>query len=534
VITGTVNAETINGKAGNDTLNGEDGNHTMHGELGDDRLNGGDGPDQLLGENGTDRLNGGAGNDLLDGGGGGTSDLDPHTTTDFYYLTTNWGSDVVTDADGTDYISPVPDGATAAAMPNLTVNLVSGTGPEVTDDNGNTVNWNDNVIEGVTTGARDDVISQIPKVGNSMNGGAGNDTYTGSTTEPSGPDSTNDASGTADVLDLSSRSLADARWTTPFATSNSGILRIDFHGGFVLCEEEVCDFIDMYYYFDNTSPDVCARGGGPGVIETIKFADASIVDFAQIQSLAAPHDRTDNDRDGNTDGFNETCPAPTVNRTSPLNNATGIASTANVSATFSEDMDRNTLTTSTFTLTKQGSTSSLAATVSYDSASKTATLDPVSDLEANTTYTARVKGGSSGAKDLGGNALAQDYSWTFTTAAPPSDTTAPKVGPVSPANSATGVARNTDVAATFSEKMDPASINATTFKLFKCSSTTSTTCTTRITNVAVSLSADGLRATLNPYGTSSTLLASRSKYKAVVTIGAKDLAGNPLDQNATT
>jgi Big-like domain-containing protein/WD40 repeat protein len=196
---------------------------------------------------------------------------------------------------------------------------------------------------------------------------------------------------------------------------------------------------------------------------------------------------------------------PMVNSTSPDNNTTGIASTANVSATFSEDMDRNTLTTSTFTLTKQGSTSTLAATLIYDSASKKATLDPASDLEANTTYTARVKGGSSGAKDLAGNALEQDYSWTFTTPTPPPDTTAPKVGPVSPANSATGVARSTDVAATFSENMDPTSINATTFKLFKCSSTTSTTCTTtQITNVTVSLSADGLRATLNPYGTSST------------------------------
>ena len=94
-----------------------------------------------------------------------------------------------------------------------------------------------------------------------------------------------------------------------------------------------------------------------------------------------------------------------------------------MSATFSEDMDRSTLTTTTFTLTKQGSTSPLAATVSYDSASKKATLDPTSDLEANTSYTARVTGGSSGAKDLAGNALEQDYSWTFGTAA---DTTAPE------------------------------------------------------------------------------------------------------------
>jgi hypothetical protein len=40
-----------------------------------------------------------------------------------------------------------------------------------------------------------------------------------------------------------------------------------------------------------------------------------------------------------------------------------------------------------------------------------------------------------------------------------------------------------------------------------------------------------MRATLNPYDTSSTLLAPRTKYKAVVTTGAEDLGGNALDQN---
>jgi hypothetical protein len=82
--------------------------------------------------------------------------------------------------------------------------------------------------------------------------------------------------------------------------------------------------------------------------------------------------------------------------------------------------------------------------------------------------------------------------------------------------------------------MDPASITKATFKLFNCPSTTSTNCTTQITNVTLSKSTDGLRATLNPFGTSSKLLAPRTKYKAVVTTGAKDLAGNALDQNATT
>jgi alpha-galactosidase len=78
-------------------------------------------------------------------------------------------------------------------------------------------------------------------------------------------------------------------------------------------------------------------------------------------------------------------------------------------------MDPSTLTTSTFTLIKQGTSTPLAASVSYDGASRTATLDPTSALEASTTYTATVKGGASGAKDVAGNALASDVSWSFQT-----------------------------------------------------------------------------------------------------------------------
>jgi hypothetical protein len=48
--------------------------------------------------------------------------------------------------------------------------------------------------------------------------------------------------------------------------------------------------------------------------------------------------------------------------------------------------------------------------------------------------------------------------------------------------------------------------------------------------VVVSLSSDGLKAKLDPFGTKTALLASNTKYKAVVTTGAKDLAGIALAQ----
>jgi hypothetical protein len=84
-------------------------------------------------------------------------------------------------------------------------------------------------------------------------------------------------------------------------------------------------------------------------------------------------------------------------------------------------MDPATLTTGTFTLVQQGQSTPLPASVSY--ASQVATLNPNADLTAGTTYTATVKGGSSGAKDVAGNPLASDVSWSFTTASAGGSTT---------------------------------------------------------------------------------------------------------------
>ncbi|MCO4238409.1 Ig-like domain-containing protein [Pseudarthrobacter sp. MDT3-28] len=106
--------------------------------------------------------------------------------------------------------------------------------------------------------------------------------------------------------------------------------------------------------------------------------------------------------------------APTVTGTSPTDGATGVAAAANVTGSFSEAMDASTVTSNTFTL-KTGTTT-VPAAVTYSSAGNVATLNPTADLTANTTYTATIKGGSSGVKDVAGNALATDKTWTFTTA----------------------------------------------------------------------------------------------------------------------
>jgi Bacterial Ig-like domain/Domain of unknown function (DUF4976) len=114
---------------------------------------------------------------------------------------------------------------------------------------------------------------------------------------------------------------------------------------------------------------------------------------------------------------------------------------------------------------------------------------------------------------------------------PPPPETSPSVTSTVPKAGATGVAPSSNLTATFSEKMDPASITTSTFKLFKVNPDGTQT---QITNVTVALSTDGLVATLNPFGSSTTMhLASGTKYKGVITTGARDVAGNPLDQIPT-
>ena len=109
--------------------------------------------------------------------------------------------------------------------------------------------------------------------------------------------------------------------------------------------------------------------------------------------------------------------APTVGNVTPQSGASGIAVSSNATATFSEAMDASTITGTTFTLKKQSATSPVAADrVNYDPTAKKATLYPNADLEAGATYTATVKGGVNGVKDAAGNPLAQDKTWSFTTA----------------------------------------------------------------------------------------------------------------------
>jgi hypothetical protein len=93
----------------------------------------------------------------------------------------------------------------------------------------------------------------------------------------------------------------------------------------------------------------------------------------------------------------------------------------------------------------------------------------------------------------------------------------PTMNSTDPLNNVTGVSRNKEVAFTFSEAMDPLTINETTFTLKQGS-----------TNVPGTVTYSGTTATLVP----TNSLAAGTTYTATMTTGAKSIAGNSLASNS--
>ncbi len=121
---------------------------------------------------------------------------------------------------------------------------------------------------------------------------------------------------------------------------------------------------------------------------------------------------------------------PTVTGVTPSAGSTGVAPGTTVAAVFNEPLDAGTVDGTTFLL-RAGASPPVAATVTYNAATRTALLDPTAPLAGSTTYTATLEGGAADprVKDVAGNALEEDFTWTFTTgsAGPP-----PTQGPGGP------------------------------------------------------------------------------------------------------
>jgi hypothetical protein len=128
--------------------------------------------------------------------------------------------------------------------------------------------------------------------------------------------------------------------------------------------------------------------------------------------------------------------------TSPATNAIGVCPNATINATFTvpsgQRVDPATVSAATFRVTgpAPASTPVIPASVALDVATgRVATFIPQSPLVNGVAYTATLTGGTTGVKDLAvpGNAMASDYSWTFTAGpATGSCLTAPALGMAAP------------------------------------------------------------------------------------------------------
>jgi hypothetical protein len=234
---------------------------------------------------------------------------------------------------------------------------------------------------------------------------------------------------------------------------------------------------------------------------------------------------------------------PRVTATVPVTVIPGPSSlpiNASIAAVFTESMASSTVTAAgTFTVTCSAPCVSPAGSVSYGAGSSTAVFTPSAALALGATYTARI---TTAATDIAGNALggnqatlpaASDYVWSFTTTAA---ATAANVSVLStsPAASASGVCPSSTANATFSVpsglRMDPATINATTFRI-----TGPAPALTPVLAASIALdAATGQVATFRP----QIAFTNGTTYTATITggsTGVKDLAipGNAMVGNFT-
>jgi methionine-rich copper-binding protein CopC len=139
--------------------------------------------------------------------------------------------------------------------------------------------------------------------------------------------------------------------------------------------------------------------------------------------------------------------APTLVRSVPSTNATGVSISSPVLLTFSEAMNRVSV--------QVDATPSISfGPLAFGANDSEVTLNPSADLTPNITYSLTVRG-----TDVSGNALAMQ-TFSFTTE-PPRDTTPPALTSSTPTSAQANVATNTRLSLTFSEAIALASLDVT-------------------------------------------------------------------------
>ena len=201
---------------------------------------------------------------------------------------------------------------------------------------------------------------------------------------------------------------------------------------------------------------------------------------------------------------------PSVLSSNPVNGATAVAVTVPIVLTFNEPIDMTTVNDATVSISVNGMNGVLAGSYTIDATGAVVTFTPMSPLPANATIVVQVAANS--VLDLSGNGSASYYG-SFSTGTG-ADSTGPTILMATPTNGSSDVSQNSVVVLTFSESLNPSTINATNFGILVNGSPIA---------AVISKSADNRVVTLNPSG-----LAASSVITVLVTSGVTDLYGNPL------
>ncbi|WP_293872485.1 Ig-like domain-containing protein [Flavobacterium sp.] len=205
------------------------------------------------------------------------------------------------------------------------------------------------------------------------------------------------------------------------------------------------------------------------------------------------------------DDFQETVGlCPVVTATNPLDNTTNVPLNQIITVTFNEEINPATINQTSFTIV---GTSAITGNISYSGTS--ATFTPNVNLAPNMTYVGTL---TTAVKDLNGNALQQNYNWSFTTGA----TLQPRVIATNPTNNEINVVLNKVLSASFNMPMNPLTINASTFTLKQ-----------GVISIAGVVTFAGNTA----YFTPNVNLTANMIYTATITTGASNTAGTPINNN---
>jgi hypothetical protein len=287
--------------------------------------------------------------------------------------------------------SPQQDGFVGAsftlsgtAEPNATVEVLEGTTSKGTTKANGSGAWS-KALSGVSEGAHTYTAKATDAAGNTSSASNAR-TVMVDTQAPSVPAITSPADNSYDndgIFTLSGTAEANSTVTIFEGTTSKGTTQTDTQGNWSKALSGVADGSHTY---------------------TAKATDAA----GNISALSNARTLTV-----------DTTP-PDVNNVSPASGTTGVSPTTNVTVTFSEAMNSTSISDQTFTLSKSGTL--VSAQVTYDENSRTATLNPAADLQAGATYDVKI---ANSVKDLAGNTLVQEETWSFTVESPPPLTITP-------------------------------------------------------------------------------------------------------------